>query len=67
MPKTFEIECNGEATEHEVGATECQSCFNKPEPCECGGLIHCQFQDYIDPYEGEIALFYQCDKCGEIL
>nr|WP_113756523.1 hypothetical protein [Brevibacillus laterosporus] len=63
MPKTFEIECNGEATEHEVGATECPGCFKKPEPCECGGLVHCQFIDYV---ESGTAVIYQCDKCGEI-
>jgi hypothetical protein len=52
---------DGRAKAHAEGDLECVNCFNKPQVCKCGGVIHSL---YYTEVLGEPICIYQCDRCG---
>lgn len=60
MNKTFKVE----SFDHEIGNANCDECWTGyPKQCQCGGLVHAEFGDYIDCENA--YLVYSCDKCGD--
>ena len=59
----FEVVVGGEL--HTTGDTGCNVSFCGdgvyPKPCNCGGLIHCEFID--EDWDGCITR-KECDTCG---
>lgn len=49
--------------QHEQGNPDCNVCWGEyPKPCECGGLVHAEFDEYED--NGDIRLRVKCDHCS---
>lgn len=44
-------------TFHEVDNPSCDACYMPPSRCECGGLMHTQFDEDLTAIEGK------CDRC----
>lgn len=51
---------------HSIGDNNCRVCWiNYPIICDnCGGLIHSEFEDYIDEDEG-FSLSRECENCHD--
>ena len=62
--ETFSISDGG--IEHEGSNAQCHEGWcdgeSYPKPCECGGLVHADWGDYVG--EG-FYLETKCDQCGE--
>lgn len=49
--------------DHATGDPDCSGCWSDawPAPCECGGLVHAEFEDESND---SVILSYRCDRCG---
>lgn len=57
----------GLSEEHEAAERRCAECWGGwPKPCECGGLVHAEFEDESWHADGDVSvhLRYACDRCG---
>lgn len=54
-------------TDHLLNDYKCGGCWpGFPKRCECGGLVHAQFEDEIWTGEDEIVILKRkCDSCGD--
>ncbi len=64
MDKTFVFEDMYES-EHVIGDSGCKQCYNRPIPCQCGGLIHIEFGDEALNDAWSYYLVVSCDQCGD--
>jgi hypothetical protein len=54
--------------DHEAANKDCPECWGSyPKPCECGGLVHAEFEDESLHADGDVSVIlrYACDRCGE--
>lgn len=47
--------------EHNVNDINCPACYDEPEVCDCGGIVH---SDTIDLSWSGLKIKRVCDKCG---